>query len=164
MWCPRRSSCSGSPITDSVSARKRARDAGLSIGLYLDVAVGVRPDGLMLGAIRVPWCPTSQSVHRPIRSIRANRIGDPFNPLALPAGKFATFRHVLQAAMRYAGAIRLDHVLGLRRLYLVPNGSPKGASIGLANRCSQSSPKREFPLHACAVGNLVVSGHAVRAC
>ena len=33
--------------------------------------------------------------------------------------------------MRYAGAIRLDHGLGLKRLYLVPNGSPHGAYIGL---------------------------------
>lgn len=29
---------------------------------------------------------------------------------------------MLRASMRHAGAIRLDHVLGLKRLYLVPHG------------------------------------------
>ena len=35
---------------------------------------------------------------------------------------FAPYRDMLRSAMRYAGAIRLDHVLGLQRLYLVPHG------------------------------------------
>jgi 4-alpha-glucanotransferase len=37
---------------------------------------------------------------------------------------FAPFREMLAASMRHAGAIRLDHVLGLKRLYLVPHGFP----------------------------------------
>jgi 4-alpha-glucanotransferase len=108
-----------------------ARDVGLSIGLYLDVAVGVRPDGFDA------W--NNQSALVPDVAVGAppdplNPDGQnwglaPFNPLALHASKFAAFRDVLQAAMRYAGAIRLDHVLGLKRLYLVPSGSPSGAYI-----------------------------------
>jgi 4-alpha-glucanotransferase len=113
--------------------RKHARDAGLSIGLYLDVAVGVRPDGFDA------WSDQSALVSNvavgappdPLNAGGQNWGLAAFNPLALPAGKFATFRHVLQAAMRSAGAIRLDHVMGLERLYLVPNGSPNGAYIGL---------------------------------
>ena len=46
----------------------------------------------------------------------------PFNPHALPDRDFAAFRELLAAAMRHAGAVRLDHVLGLMRLYLVPHG------------------------------------------
>jgi 4-alpha-glucanotransferase len=108
-----------------------ARDVGLSIGLYLDVAVGVRPDGFDA------WNHQSSLV----RDVAIGAPPDPlnpdgqnwglaaFNPLALHASKFAAFRDVLQAAMRYAGAIRLDHVLGLKRLYLVPDGSRNGAYI-----------------------------------
>jgi 4-alpha-glucanotransferase len=54
-----------------------------------------------------------------------------FNPAGLEDQKFEPFRHMLQASMRYAGAIRLDHVLGLKRLYLIPYGVPpsQGAYI-----------------------------------
>jgi 4-alpha-glucanotransferase len=45
-----------------------------------------------------------------------------FNPVALEQKAFRPFRQMLQASMRYAGAIRLDHVLGLKRLYLIPDG------------------------------------------
>ena len=47
-------------------------------------------------------------------------------PASTPPGSrqqsFAPYRDMLRASMRYAGAIRLDHVLGLKRLYLVPHG------------------------------------------
>ena len=46
------------------------------------------------------------------------------NPAALIATDCAPFRELLRASMQYAGAIRLDHVLGLKRLYLVPSGVP----------------------------------------
>jgi 4-alpha-glucanotransferase len=54
-----------------------------------------------------------------------------FNPAGLEDQQFEPFRHMLQASMRYAGAIRLDHVLGLKRLYLIPYGVPpsQGAYI-----------------------------------
>jgi 4-alpha-glucanotransferase len=112
---------------------KHARDAGLSIGLYLDVAVGVRPDGFDAWSNQNALLPNVAvgAPPDPLNPGGQNWGLAAFNPLALPAGKCATFRHVLQAAMRYAGAIRLDHVLGLKRLYLVPNGSTQGAYIGL---------------------------------
>jgi 4-alpha-glucanotransferase len=46
-----------------------------------------------------------------------------FNPNALEAQGFTAFCHMLDASMRYSGAIRLDHVLGLKRLYIIPEGS-----------------------------------------
>ncbi len=45
-----------------------------------------------------------------------------FNAAGLELESFAPYRDMLRAAMRHAGAIRLDHVLGLKRLYLVPQG------------------------------------------
>jgi len=107
--------------------RARARERGLSIGLYLDVAVGVRPDGFDA------WC--DQSAILPAMSVGAppdllNRAGQDwglaaFNPGALEEQGFEPYRCMLHASMRYAGAIRLDHVLGLNRLFVVPaGGSP----------------------------------------
>jgi 4-alpha-glucanotransferase len=47
----------------------------------------------------------------------------PFNPHALPGHDFAALRQLLRAAMRHAGAIRLDHVLGLKRVFMIPLGA-----------------------------------------
>lgn len=105
--------------------RARARERGLSIGLYLDVAVGVRPDGFDA------WC--DQDAILPDMRVGAppdllNRSGQDwglaaFNPGALGERGFAPYRRMLQESMRYAGAIRLDHVLGLNRVFLVPTGA-----------------------------------------
>jgi 4-alpha-glucanotransferase len=52
-----------------------------------------------------------------------------FHPAAIATGKHAPYRRMLTAAMRYAGAIRIDHAAALRRLFLVPlNSSPDGGA------------------------------------
>ena len=115
--------------------RDRAHALGLPIGLYLDVAVGVRPDGF--DAWNMP--------DAVIRSLAVGAPPDPlntrgqnwglagFSPVGLQARAFGPYRDMLRAAMRYAGAIRLDHVLGLKRLYLIPDGLPpdQGAYVRL---------------------------------
>lgn len=103
----------------------------MPIGLYLDLAVGVDPSGADA------W--SNQQAVMSALSIGAppdelNRAGQnwglvPFNPHALPDDDFAVFRQLLAAAMRHAGAVRLDHVLGLMRLYLIPRGSAEGAYV-----------------------------------
>jgi 4-alpha-glucanotransferase len=97
--------------------------------LYLDLAVGVDPDGADA------W--SNQSAVLSGFSIGAppdefNPAGQdwglaPFNPHALPDSDFAAFRELLGSAMRHAGAVRLDHVLGLMRLFLVPHGASPAA-------------------------------------
>jgi 4-alpha-glucanotransferase len=104
--------------------RMHARERGLPIGLYLDIAVGVRRDGFDA------WCDqdailSDMTIGAPPDLL--NRSGQDwglaaFNPLALEARQFEPYRRMLRAAMQYAGAIRLDHVLGLKRLFLVPVG------------------------------------------
>lgn len=51
-----------------------------------------------------------------------------FSPVGLQLRDFEPFRDVLRASIRYAGAVRIDHILGLNRLYVVPKG--KGADEG----------------------------------
>jgi 4-alpha-glucanotransferase len=103
-----------------------AKRLGLRVGLYLDIAVGVQSDGfdawdeqsaisrqLGVGAPPDPMNTAGQSW---------GLAG--FNAAGLEARGFAPYRDMLRASMRYAGAVRLDHVLGLKRLYLVPHGFP----------------------------------------
>ncbi len=46
-----------------------------------------------------------------------------FSPVALRAGGFAPFLATLRAALRTAGGVRIDHAMGLQRLWLVPDGA-----------------------------------------
>jgi len=113
--------------------RAQARARAMPIGLYLDIAVGVRSDGFDA------WCDqdaviAGMAVGAPpdMLNTRGQDWGlAGFNPVSLDGKQFAPFRQMLQASMRYAGAIRLDHVLGLKRLYMIPHGmSPQhGAYI-----------------------------------
>lgn len=106
------------------ACKARADELGMKVGLYLDVAVGVQSDGF-------------DAWNEQVAISRLLGVGAPPDPLA-PAGQewglagynavgleqrsFEPFRQMLQASMRHAGAIRLDHVMGLKRLYLVPRG------------------------------------------
>jgi 4-alpha-glucanotransferase len=45
-----------------------------------------------------------------------------FDPHRLTQSDFTPFRELLDANMRYAGALRIDHALGLKRVWLVPRG------------------------------------------
>jgi 4-alpha-glucanotransferase len=101
---------------------KQARSAGLRIGLYLDLAVGEAIDGsatwsepevyiskATIGSPPDPFAADGQDWH--LAAIR---------PSAIASGKSSPFRRMLDAAMRYAGAIRIDHAAALRRLFLIP--------------------------------------------
>jgi 4-alpha-glucanotransferase len=117
--------------------RCRAAASGrrMPIGLYLDIAVGVRSDGFdawcdqdaVLGEISIGAPPDA------LNSAGQNWGLAGFNPLALERQLFDPFRRLLRASMQYAGAVRLDHVLGLRRLYLIPHGvsASEGAYVRL---------------------------------
>jgi 4-alpha-glucanotransferase len=115
--------------------RMRARERGLPIGLYLDIAVGVRRDGFdawcdqdaILSGMAIGAPPDALNLSGQDWGLAA------FNPVALEDRQFEPYRRMLQAAMHYAGAIRLDHVLGLNRLFLVPDG--RAADRGTYIRC-----------------------------
>jgi 4-alpha-glucanotransferase len=102
-----------------------ARRRGMPVGLYIDLAVGVDPAGAdawtgqgdMLSGVSVGAPP---DVYNPAGQ---NWGLTAFNPHALSASDFAPMRRLLRAAMRHAGAIRIDHVLGLMRLFLIPRGA-----------------------------------------
>lgn len=100
------------------------RTGGMPIGLYLDLAVGTdaagadawaAPELVAVGAtIGAPpdlWNRNGQNWGLP-----------PLNAAALRQQAFAPFAELLRANMRWAGALRIDHVLGLMRLFLIPEG------------------------------------------
>jgi 4-alpha-glucanotransferase len=106
------------------AAAEAGHAAGLSLGLYRDLAVGVNPQGADAWA--------DQSIVVPRMAIGAppdplSRAGQdwglaPVNPLALRQRGFQPFIAALRANMRHAGVLRIDHVMSLQRLYWVPAG------------------------------------------
>ncbi|QOZ32424.1 4-alpha-glucanotransferase [Bradyrhizobium sp. CCBAU 53421] len=101
-----------------------AHRLGMRVGLYLDVAVGVQSDGFDAWNEQ-----TAISRHLGVGAPPdpLNTAGQDwglagFNAAGLEQRAFEPFRQMLRASMHHAGAIRLDHAFGLKRLYLVPRG------------------------------------------
>jgi len=110
----------------------------MAVGLYLDVAVGVEPGGADAWSAQDSVIPQVEVGAPPDLLNTAGQAWGlaAFSPRALEADAFRPFSALLAAAMRHAGAIRLDHVLGLNRFYLIPFGL--GAQDGAYVR---------YPLH-----------------
>jgi 4-alpha-glucanotransferase len=101
-----------------------ARASGMSVGLIADLAVGFDPHG-------------SEAAAWPDAMLRGLVLGAPpdafnaegqvwgvtgYSPAGLRAAGYAPFIDLLRAAMRDRGGVRIDHILGLLRLWVVPEG------------------------------------------
>jgi 4-alpha-glucanotransferase len=137
------------------ACRDLADRLGMKVGLYLDVAVGVQSDGFdawneqaaisrHLGVGAPP---------DPLNTAGQNWGLAGFNAAGLEIQSFEPFREMLRASMRHAGAIRLDHVLGLKRLYLVPHGfaANNGVYVQMPFEPLLAAVAQESVAHRCVV-------------
>jgi 4-alpha-glucanotransferase len=106
-------------------AQRTARESGMGIGMIGDLAVGTDPggshawsrqddilEGLSPGAPPDVYNPQGQCW-----GLTA------FSPRSLRLNGYAAFREMLRASLAYTGGVRIDHVLGLARMWLVPPGA-----------------------------------------
>ena len=106
-------------------AQHAARDAGMRVGIITDLAVGVNPlgadpwiladvyaDGVQVGAPPDAYNQLGQTWGQP-----------PLLPDRLAELAYVPFRQTVRAALSNAGGVRIDHVLGLFRLWWVPDGN-----------------------------------------
>ncbi|MCT9010737.1 4-alpha-glucanotransferase [Streptomyces rhizosphaerihabitans] len=115
-------------LTDAQLARaqRSARDAGMVVGLVHDLAVGVHPDGADAWAQQEHFA-AGMSVGAPPDAFNARGQDwglPPWRPDRLAASGYAPYRRLLRALLRHAGALRIDHVMGLFRLWWIPQGQP----------------------------------------
>ncbi|WP_371792170.1 4-alpha-glucanotransferase [Streptomyces sp. NBC_01471] len=113
-------------LTDAqlADAQRAAREAGMETGLVHDLAVGVHPDGADAWAQQSIFA-GGMSVGAPPDAFNARGQDwglPPWRPDALAASGYAPYRGLLRGILRNAGAIRIDHVMGLFRLWWVPGG------------------------------------------
>ena len=112
--------CSG----QLAAAQATARDAGMDIGIIQDLAVGASP------AAADAW--SDQDLFVPGVSVGAppdefNPLGQdwgsaPWHPERLAEQDYRALADLVEAATRSSGALRMDHVMGLFRLWWVPPG------------------------------------------
>ena len=108
------------------AAQNAAREAGMRVGVVTDLAVGTNPKGadawmmadVYAGDVEVGAPPDAY-----------NQLGQlwgqpPWRPDRLADLDFVPFRQVVRHALRHAGGLRIDHVMGLFRLWWVPRGRP----------------------------------------
>jgi (1->4)-alpha-D-glucan 1-alpha-D-glucosylmutase len=103
---------------------RRCRERGMAVGLYLDLAVSVDRAGSDTWGHQAAYA-AGATVGAPPDEVNPNGQGwglPPLKPdgLLRDAGLFIA---TLRAAMRHAGAVRIDHVMGLMRLYWIPPGA-----------------------------------------
>ncbi len=114
-------------IADSqlAEAHAAALDAGMSVGLYRDLAVGVSPDGSETWANqRLYVADATVGAPPDPLALRGQDWGlPPLHPRRLEQQSYAEFVHLIRNNMRDCGALRIDHVMGLLRLWWVPSGS-----------------------------------------
>ena len=107
------------------AAAAAARTAGMDIGLYTDMAVAEHPDGASTWSDPDLY-PADVSVGSPPDPF--NWAGQnwglaPLSPHLLRERGYAPFISAIRTAMRHAGAMRIDHVMGLSRLFWIPAGA-----------------------------------------
>lgn len=137
------------------ASKQLAARRGMKVGLYLDVAVGVQSDGFDA------WNEQAAISRRlgvgappdPLNTAGQDWGLAGFNAAGLELRLFEPFREMLRASMRHAGAIRLDHVLGLKRLYLVPRGfgPENGAYVQMPFEALLAVTAHESVVHRCVV-------------
>jgi (1->4)-alpha-D-glucan 1-alpha-D-glucosylmutase len=103
---------------------RRAAELGLGVGLYHDLAVSVDRGGAEAWANQDLYA-IAASVGAPPDDFNLHGQDWGLPPLAperLRASAYAPFVATLRANMRHAGALRIDHVMALARLFWIPQG------------------------------------------
>jgi 4-alpha-glucanotransferase len=138
------------------AVQRQAREAGMSLGVIHDLAVGVHPQGadawgqadalalrVTVGAPPDQYNQNGQDWSQP-----------PWRPDRLEELAYAPYRDMLRTALSHAGGIRVDHVMGLFRLWWVPKG--RLASEGTYVRYDHEALIGILALEAHRAGALVV--------
>ncbi|MFD9321044.1 4-alpha-glucanotransferase [Streptomyces sp. NPDC060053] len=145
-------------LTDAqlTAAQRAAREAGMPVGIVHDLAVGVHPEGADAWA-QQEYFAAGMSVGAPPDAFNARGQDwglPPWRPDRLAASGYAPYRRLLKALFRYAGALRIDHVMGLFRLWWVPQGEPptEGAYV----RYDAEAMLAVLVLEASLAGSVVI--------
>jgi len=138
------------------AAQRRATSSGMALGIVHDLAVGVHQDGADTWALQDVMA-RGVSVGAPPDAF--NQVGQdwsqpPWRPDRLAEAGYGPYRDMLRTVLRHAGGVRVDHILGLFRLWWVPEGRP--AAEGTYVRFDHEALIGILALEAWRAGAVVV--------
>jgi 4-alpha-glucanotransferase len=116
------------------AAQRQVVAAGMRVGLIADLAIGMSGSGSyawanqsdLLGGLQIGAPPDLFNVNGQNWGLTT------FSPRALANGGFAPFIATLRACMRHAGGVRIDHIMGFVRLWVIPHGAAASEGAYLA--------------------------------
>ncbi|MEA5639204.1 4-alpha-glucanotransferase [Cutibacterium granulosum] len=139
------------------TAQSSGTDAGMPVGLICDLAVGVNGSGadawmlnglfahgMNVGAPPDPFNQAGQDWGQP-----------PMRPDVLEQMAYAPLREMVSSALRHAGGVRIDHIMGLFRLWWVPRRG-LGPRYGAYVRYNHEAMVGVVALEAYRAGALVI--------
>ena len=108
------------------TAQAKAVGAGMSLGTMHDLAVGVHPGGADVWRMRSTYASGIQvgAPPDPFNQVGQDWSQPPWRPERLEELGYAPFRDLIAAVLRHAGGVRVDHIIGLFRLWWIPQGRP----------------------------------------
>jgi 4-alpha-glucanotransferase len=108
------------------AAQSRAVRAGMALGIMHDLAVGVHPDGADAWALQdvLALGVTAGAPPDEFNQLGQDWSQPPWRPDRLEEQEYRPFRALIRAALRHAGGLRIDHIIGLFRLWWIPDGAP----------------------------------------
>jgi 4-alpha-glucanotransferase len=114
-------------LDDQLTAAQAATvQAGMSLGIMHDLAVGVDPNGADAWALQDVLALGVSAGAPPdeYNQLGQNWSQPPWRPDQLARAGYAPFRALVNAVLRHSGGVRIDHIIGLFRLWWIPKGAP----------------------------------------
>jgi 4-alpha-glucanotransferase len=107
------------------AAQATAVQAGMELGIMHDVAVGVDPNGADAWALQdvLALGVTAGAPPDEFNQLGQDWSQPPWRPDQLVEVAYEPFRALVNAVLRHAGGVRIDHIIGLFRLWWIPKGS-----------------------------------------
>ncbi|PJE05804.1 4-alpha-glucanotransferase [Mycobacterium sp.] len=108
------------------AAQSQAIRAGMALGIMHDLAVGVHPTGADAWALQdaLALGVTAGAPPDEFNQLGQDWSQPPWRPDRLEELEYRPFRALIQAVLRHAGGVRIDHIIGLFRLWWIPEGRP----------------------------------------
>lgn len=107
------------------AAQATALQAGMELGVMSDLAVGVDPDGADAWALQdvLALGVTAGAPPDEFNQLGQDWSQPPWRPDRLAEAAYEPFRAVVNMALRHSGGVRIDHIIGMFRLWWIPKGA-----------------------------------------